>query len=160
MFNGTHYNDVIMGAMASQITSLTIVYSIVYSVADKRKYQTSALLAFVWGIHRSPVNSPHKGPVTGKMFPFHDVIMWVQESANATCRLKSLLSNYIHWKVWDKTIYSFPSVNVATVAILVFSSHIYWPGDYLSVLGWKLIHVSKRAHGHYLGYHPSTLLCG
>ena len=55
-----------MGTMASQITSLTIVYSTVYSGADQRKHQTSASLAFVWGIHRRPVNSPHKWPVTRK----------------------------------------------------------------------------------------------
>ena len=69
-----HNNDVIMGTMASQITSLTIVYSTVYSVADQRKHQSSASLAFVWGIHRGPVNSPHQWPVTRKMFPFDDVI--------------------------------------------------------------------------------------
>ena len=70
-----HYNDVIMSAMASQITSLTIVYSTVYSGTDQRKHQSSASLAFVRGIHRWPVNSPHKGPVTRKMFSFDDVIM-------------------------------------------------------------------------------------
>ena len=70
-----HYGDVIMDAIASQITSLTIVYSIVYSDADQRKHQSSASLAFVRGIHRGPVNSPHKWPVTRKMFPFDDVIM-------------------------------------------------------------------------------------
>ena len=64
-----------MGAMACQITSLTIVYSTVYSGADHRKHQSSASLASVWGIHRWPVNSPHKGTVTRKMFPFDDVIM-------------------------------------------------------------------------------------
>ena len=64
-----------MGAIAPQITSLTIVYSTVYSDADQRKHQSSASLAFVRGIHRGPVNSPHKWPVTRKMFPFHDVIM-------------------------------------------------------------------------------------
>ena len=53
-----HYNDVIMSAMASQITSLTIVYSIVYSDADQRKHQSSASLAFVRG----------NSPVTGE-FP-------------------------------------------------------------------------------------------
>ena len=58
-----HYSDVTMGAIASQITSHTIVYSTVYSDADQRKHQS-------W-----PVNSPHKGPVTRKMFPFDDVIM-------------------------------------------------------------------------------------
>ena len=70
-----HYGDVIMGTMPSQITSITIVYSTVYSGADQGKYQSSASLAFVWGIHRGPVNSPHKWPVTRKMFPFDDVIM-------------------------------------------------------------------------------------
>ena len=59
----------------SQITSLTIVYSAVYSGEDQRKHQSSASLAFVRGIHRGPVNSPHKWPVTRKMFPFDDVIM-------------------------------------------------------------------------------------
>ena len=71
----THYPDVIMTTMASQITSLTVVYSIVYSGTDQRKHQSSASLAFMWGIHRGPVNSPHKWPVTRKMFPFDDVIM-------------------------------------------------------------------------------------
>ena len=70
-----HYSDVMMGATASQITSLTIVYSTVYSGADARKHQSSASLAFVWGIHRGPVNSPHKRPVTRKMFQFDDVII-------------------------------------------------------------------------------------
>ena len=70
------FDDVIMGAMASQNTSLTIVYSTVYSDANQRKHQCSASLAFVQGIHRGPVNSPHKWPVTRKMFPFHDVIMF------------------------------------------------------------------------------------
>ena len=56
----THYNDVIMSAMASQITSLTIVYSTVYWDADQRKHQSSASLAFVRGIHRWPVNSRTK----------------------------------------------------------------------------------------------------
>ena len=65
-----------MVAMASQITSLTIVYSTVYSGADQRKHQSSGSLAFVRGIHRGPVNSPHKWPVTRKMFPFDDVIMY------------------------------------------------------------------------------------
>ena len=74
----THYDhDVIMGAIASRITSITIVYSTVYCDADQRKHQFKAPRhwTFVWGIHRGPVNSPHKWPVTRKMFPFDDVIM-------------------------------------------------------------------------------------
>ena len=75
-----HYDDVIMDAIASQITSLTIVYSTIYTDVDQRKHQSSASLAFVWGIHRGPVNSPHKWPVTRKMFPFDDVIMYCNDS--------------------------------------------------------------------------------
>ena len=71
----SHYCDVIMDAIASQITSLTIVYSTVYSGADQRKIQSSASLAFVRRIHRWPVNSPHKWLITQKMFPFDDVII-------------------------------------------------------------------------------------
>ena len=70
-----HYSDVIMGTMVSQIASLTIAYSTVYSDADPRKNQSSASLVFVREIHRWPLNSPHKWPVTRKMFPFDDIIM-------------------------------------------------------------------------------------
>ena len=66
-----HYTDVIMGAIASQITSLTIVYSTVYSDADQRKHQSSASLAFVWGT---------TGPVAGDLRP-HDThvtsLQWI-----------------------------------------------------------------------------------
>ena len=72
-----------MSAIASQITSLTIVFSTVYSDPDQRKHHSSASLAFVRGIHRGPVNSAHKWPVTRKMSPFDDVIMdgswWLSE---------------------------------------------------------------------------------
>ena len=59
-----HYSDVIMSAMVSQITSLTILYSTVYLGVDQREHQCSASLAFVRGIHRWPVNCPHIGTVT------------------------------------------------------------------------------------------------
>ena len=85
-----HYSDVIMDTIASQITSLTIVYSTAYSDADQRKSQSSASLAFVRGIHRWPVNSPHKWPVTRKLFPFDDVIMTVMWLTVAKVALKTL----------------------------------------------------------------------
>ena len=66
--SSTHYNDIMMGAMPSQITSLTIVFSTVYLDTDQRKHQSSTSLAFVRGIHQKPVNSPHKWPVTRKCF--------------------------------------------------------------------------------------------
>ena len=71
VFNSYHYKEVIMSAMASQITSLTIVYSTVYS----RKHWSSASLAFVRGIRRWPVNSRHKGLITWKIFLCDSVIM-------------------------------------------------------------------------------------
>ena len=70
-----HYTDVTISPMASQITSLEIVYSTLHSGADQRRHQSSASLAFVRRIHRGPVNSPHKRSVTRKMFSFDDVIM-------------------------------------------------------------------------------------
>ena len=77
------------GRHGSQITShgsqITIVYSTVYSGGDQRKHQISASLAFVWGIHRWPVNSPHKWPVTRKRFPFDDVSMSLLRDWNIPC---------------------------------------------------------------------------
>ena len=64
-----------MSTMAARITSVSIVYLIVYSGADQKKYQSSASLAFVRGIHWWPVDSPHERPVTRESFPFDDAIM-------------------------------------------------------------------------------------
>ena len=67
--------DVIMSAIASQITGVSIAYSTVCLSADKN-HQSSASLAFVRKINRSTVNTPHNGPIMGKLFPFDDVIMF------------------------------------------------------------------------------------
>ena len=61
--------------MASQITGILTVCSILCSGAHQRKCQSSASLAFVRGIHQSPADSPHKGPVMQELFPVDDVIM-------------------------------------------------------------------------------------
>ena len=74
MYTVLHYSDVLMNTMESQITSLTIVYSIIYSGADQRKLQSSMSLAFVQEIYLWPMNSPSKGPVMRKTFNFDDVI--------------------------------------------------------------------------------------
>ena len=97
-----------MSAMAFQITSLTIIYSIVYSGTDQRKHQSSASLAFVRGIHRWPVNFPHKGPVTRKMLPFDDVIM---------SRLSARPSTGEH----------FVSTYIIYISIDCFNSCYQWP---------------------------------
>ena len=116
-----------MGAMASQITSLIVVYSAVYWGAEQRKYQSSASLAFVRGIHRGPVNSPSKGPVTRKIFPFDDVIMvrYAYASLHASfwqhgcdscdretrsCVLLTYMHHIVQWKVTSLcTFVSLPS---------------------------------------------------
>ena len=69
------YNNVKTSVLAPQMTSLTILYSTVYSGAQQRNHQSSASLASVRGIHRWPVNSPYKGPQTWKILPFDDVLM-------------------------------------------------------------------------------------
>ena len=85
-----HYSDVIMSPMASQITSLTIVYSTVYS--DQGKRQSTASLAFVRWIHQWPVNSPHKGPVTRECFHWwrhheqHGTSVTNRDQNNSHCR--------------------------------------------------------------------------
>ena len=125
-----HYDDVIMTTLASQITSLTVVYSIVYSAVDQRKHQSSASLAFVRGIHRRPVNSPHKGPVTRKMFPFDDVIMIPQ-----IMHLARLYFIVIVYRLWRFTwhIFMVASVSAGT--------------RYLQILrNVFLLHLSKVPH--------------
>ena len=73
-----------MSAMASQITGVSIVCLTVCSDADQRKHQRSASLAFVSGIDRWPVESPRKGAVTRKIFPFDDIIL----CTNSNCDIE------------------------------------------------------------------------
>ena len=71
----SYYNNVIISAKAPQISGLMVIFSTVYSDADQRKYQSSASLAFVRGIHRWPVYDPQKKASNAEKFPFDDVIM-------------------------------------------------------------------------------------
>ena len=106
-----------MRATASQISSLTIVYSTVHSGADQRKRQRSASLAFVWGIHRSPVNSPHKRPVTRKMFPFGDVRIIsrskLRRNADSTTMITAELRS--HFKLMKDVYSSWASYRLSQV---------------------------------------------
>ena len=96
-----------MTMLASQITSLTVVYSIVYSGVNQRKHQSSGSLAFVREIHRGPVNFPHKWPVTRKMFPFDDVIM-------IKVRIKSNSSSEITFQAKDTPDPNYRHLNTRT----------------------------------------------
>ena len=75
-----NYIDAIMSAMASQITGVSIIYSNVYSGADQIKHQSCTSVPFVKGIHRSPVNSAHKGSVARKK-----VSIWWRQNGRLTC---------------------------------------------------------------------------
>ena len=121
-----------MGAIASQITSLTIVYSTVYSDVDQRKHQSFASLAFVWGIHRGSVNSPHKWPVTREMFPFDDVIMcgialwWMSLIWNQYCSGNGLVQLGMGSR---KPIFNQCSVKIFTIAkryLRQYSLRAWW----------------------------------
>ena len=101
-----HYGDVIMGQIASQITGLTIINSTVYSDADQRKHQRAASLAFVRGIHRGPVNFPHKWPVTRKMFPFDDVIMNLIMNFTDTILAELMMAECPIWFIYSTTSYN------------------------------------------------------
>ena len=123
--NLKHYNDVIMSSMASQITSLAIVYSVVNSDANQRKHQSSASLAFVRGIHRWPMNSPHKWPVTRKMFPFDDVIMRnvkvVRSDHGATSTDEILLQDFLRFRVYGLGICKLYSIYMNLNVYMFFS---------------------------------------
>ena len=166
-FHHLHYCDIIMGTMASHITSLTTVYSTVYSDADQMKHQSSASLVFVWGIHRAPVNSPHKWPVTRKMFPFDDVIELTGRSVKHVIRRRRVLatfgaldcqritlcpawiSDYINHKVQYEFNYPSPNCSGANVDVWEWINKIIlqFIGYVITNIGVsKLIYFSKRIH--------------
>ena len=89
-----HYNDVIMSAMASQTTGVSIIYTAVCSGADQWKHQSSASLAFAWEIHRWPVNSRHKNTVTPKMVSFDDVIIFFAGAGTRVSRSRRAVHSW------------------------------------------------------------------
>ena len=94
-----HYNNVIVGALASQIICVSIVYSTVCSGEDQRKHRSFRSLAFVMEIHRWPVKSPHKGPVSQKMFPFDNVILSFLNSILGHCVIAHNSDNLLLWNI-------------------------------------------------------------
>ena len=134
-----------MSAMAFQITSLTTVYPTVYSGADQRKHQNSALLAFVREIHQWLVNSPssHKGPVMRKLFPLDDIIMhcrWCKRGYRNTS--SHYLNKQLHWLIcWTLTNKSKWCLVTPYYQSFVRGIHQFWldfphPGHYI-IMGKK-----------------------
>ena len=129
----THYNDVIMTTIASQITSLMAVYSTVYSDANQRKHQSSASLAFVWGIHRDRWIPRTKGQLRGKCFHLMtSSCIPSQRSITGALYYHRLtlewVSNYINYKVRDKIAYPFPNCNSAAGWEWISNSIPYFTG--------------------------------
>ena len=141
-----HYDDVTMSAMAFQITSLTIVYSTVYSDPDQRKHQSSASLAFVRGSHRWPAKSPHNGPVTQKMLPLDDDGFPSQRARNAEC--VSMSWRHHDWVGWGNddcgVVFACYFAVIAWKQSIQPALHVTWPDN--TIL--KKIHrnISTRHH--------------
>ena len=128
----SHYGDVIMSMMASQITSLTIVYSTIYSGVDQTKHQSSESLAFVRGIHQWPVNSLHKGPVMRKRFPFDVVIMCIEFLAETELDVYTMYNHF--WLCYGRyslAIAFWLHISVVKITFMVDKT------DYNKVIIWK-----------------------
>ena len=148
-----------MGAMPSQITSLTVVYSTVYSGANQSKHQSSASMAFVWGFHRGPVNSPHKWPVTRKMLPFDDVIMkthlrtnFNDGLVNHSAQAKAWMSYNISHKLIGVMTYPHPSMMTSSNGK---KCPRYWP----FVRGIHRSPVNSPHKGQWRGALMFSLIC-
>ena len=123
-----HHRGVIIGAMASQITNLIIVYSTVYWDADHWTHQSSTPLAFVRRIHRWPVNSPHKWPVTRKIFPVDDVIMLWNVVFSHLAETKSMSTETVNWK-WaplSRMVNNFPFFNCQGRVVRLWITEQYY----------------------------------
>ena len=157
--------DVIMSAVASQITSVSIVCSTVGSGTNQRKHQSSVSLAFVRGIHWWPVNSAHKGPVTRKMFPFlmtsscTSWTNWTQSVGSVLCTLYISFCNitynmlYIH-------VHTMEPPYITTISL------INWHTTHMSfVTSWSdlyptFVSIQKHCHKGFFGaihHHIATL---
>ena len=141
-----------MNAMASQIIGVSIVCSTVCSGADQRKHQSSASPDFARGIHRWPLNSPHKRTVTQKMSPFDYVIVeckWVVD----TWFKGRMPEQYpqVNTSLTKCEIRSLIGSQTSTVQPLKFGMDklfhytLYWAWDYITMLGVKWIHVGKMS---------------
>ena len=122
-----------MSALVSHIIGVSIVCLTVGSGADQRKHESSASLAFVEGIHRWPVNSRHKRPVTRKMFPFDDdIILFSQHlqypnaSKHQVLRSHSVVSTdqgLCHWHAWNTSVFYLGLNHCSAIERIAFILH-------------------------------------
>ena len=125
-----------------QITVVSPVCSIVCSGADQRKYQSSASLVFVRGIHRLPVDSPHKGPVTQKMFAFNGVIM-MSKDFKYLCTLSTRHNINLQIHVYISSTHSYR----------ICKSPHHWPRPATNKVWWQcLVPTSTTRFANDVGY--------
>ena len=132
------------GDDVSEITGVSIAYLTIDSSAYQRKYQCYASLAFVRGIHRWPVDSPHKGPVTQKMFPFDDVIVY-----ESCCTLIQILLSF-DWRRTDEKSWSESTMLYLTDAYI--SQSALMSSDYLWLNNIWRANFNKIAGNHWHYY--------
>ena len=128
-----HYSGVILCAVASQITGVSIVCSTVWSSTDQRKYQSSASLAFVKGIHLWPVDSPHKGPVTRKCFHLMTSSWWL---ASERYRVMHSIPS------WPKRMKR--NSSLTHVLLKFIDSHTFKPQDPQTIFHMSITDICNR----------------
>ena len=134
--------------MACQITTVSIVCSTVCSGADQRKRQSSASLAFVRGIHWSPVDSPHKGPLTRKMFPFDDVNMnMIGACVQDRCQ-RFITNNFISSNADLCWVFLVPSNLKEEVIIIAADLQLAQDGDNVKVYDGNDNQSRRRLHSN------------
>ena len=119
-----HYIDFIMTTITSQITSLTVVYSTVYSDADQRKHQSSASLAFVWGIHRDRWIPRTKGQLRGKCFHLMTSSCIGPDNGLARNRRQTITctnADPLHWHIYAP-LWNDELINV----LYIFAHYTFW----------------------------------
>ena len=171
------------GRMCLKSPASRLFYSTVYSGSDQRKHKSSISLAFVRGIHQRPVNSPHKGSVKRKMFPFDDIIMnvsiptipqgpillhsnKVQQIQFISMELSYVLQIAIKWVFWHKKATINHSAEISKFIFLPSYFQIQWrcwtQRNFIEILikiwkfSFKMMH-SKIASAK---WHPYHLLGG
>ena len=88
------------------------------------KHQSPHCWPFVRGIHRSPMKSPHKEPVTRKMHPFHDFIMSHTFSIRILRLLRMVCDAEGHWNI-TPIKQSFASLFIVAFPVYVLFSQLY-----------------------------------
>ena len=121
----SHCNDFRIGAMASQITGVSIVWSTVCSGAEQQQQQQKIKAPRHWG---ESMDSNNKGPVTRRMLPFDDVIMVITVPADVVQNLSCLHHNISAYRWFCVTLLDLTtssqvadmsSRNITTLRLLV-----------------------------------------